>query len=233
MISAKQWERVQSYIVLGQQEGARILAGGEGRPDGLSRGGFIRPTLLGEIENGMRIAREEIFGPVHCVLSYRDKAHAATIANDTDYYDLDEAAAYLRIEPERIVSLAKAEGIGTNFGGLIRFNEEDVRALWDHAKSQSQNIGPPARQRSNWKRGWLQRRRDWGRRGCGCVHIMARLEARHHSWAGLATLRPHLQQGAFSAFGRGHTTPLGIRTGWKASGGEAAPELPGHVSPLK
>lgn len=85
MVSAKQWERVQSYLALGRQEGARILAGGEGRPAGLSRGWFVKPTLFGEVNNGMRIAREEIFGPVLCVLPYRDEDHAISIANDTDY----------------------------------------------------------------------------------------------------------------------------------------------------
>lgn len=85
MVSAKQWERVQSYIAVGRQEGARVLAGGEDRPDGLSRGWFVKPTLFGEVDNGMRIAREEIFGPVLCVLSYRDEDHAISIANDTDY----------------------------------------------------------------------------------------------------------------------------------------------------
>ena len=85
MVSAKQWERVQSYIALGRQEGARVLAGGEGRPDGLSRGWFVKPTLFGEVDNHMRIAREEIFGPVLCVLPYRDEDHAISIANDTDY----------------------------------------------------------------------------------------------------------------------------------------------------
>lgn len=85
MVSAKQWERVQAYIALGQQEGARLLAGGEGRPEGLNGGWFVRPTLFGEVDNHMRIAREEIFGPVLCVLPYRNEDHAISITNDTDY----------------------------------------------------------------------------------------------------------------------------------------------------
>jgi aldehyde dehydrogenase (NAD+) len=85
MVSSKQWERVQSYIALGRQEGARVIAGGEGRPEGLSRGWFVKPTLFGEVDNRMRIAREEIFGPVLCVLPYRNEDHAINIANDTDY----------------------------------------------------------------------------------------------------------------------------------------------------
>ncbi|UXY08836.1 aldehyde dehydrogenase family protein [Kosakonia sp. ML.JS2a] len=85
MVSEKQWQRVQSYIRLGQQEGARLLAGGEGRPENSGQGWFVRPTLFTDVDNAMRIAREEIFGPVLSVIGYQDDAHAVAIANDTDY----------------------------------------------------------------------------------------------------------------------------------------------------
>ncbi|MEP9373498.1 aldehyde dehydrogenase family protein [Mesorhizobium sp. KR1-2] len=85
MVSLKQWERVQSYIRLGLEEGATLLTGGEGRPDHLDRGWFVRPTIFTGVTNDMRIAREEIFGPVLCVIPYRDEAEAIAIANDTDY----------------------------------------------------------------------------------------------------------------------------------------------------
>ncbi|SFT64532.1 aldehyde dehydrogenase (NAD+) [Kosakonia arachidis] len=85
MVSEKQWQRVQSYIRLGLQEGARLLAGGEGRPENCRQGWFVRPTLFGGVRNEMRIAREEIFGPVLTVMSYRDEADAVAIANDTEY----------------------------------------------------------------------------------------------------------------------------------------------------
>ncbi|WP_039058363.1 aldehyde dehydrogenase family protein [Enterobacter sp. Bisph1] len=85
MVSEKQWQRVQSYIRLGQEEGARMLVGGEGRAGGGERGWSVRPTLFTEVNNQMRIAREEIFGPVLCVLTYQDDAEAVAIANDTDY----------------------------------------------------------------------------------------------------------------------------------------------------
>jgi aldehyde dehydrogenase (NAD+) len=85
MVSQNQWDRVQFYIRLGQEEGAKLLVGGEGRPEGLNRGWFVQPTIFADVNNQMRIAREEIFGPVLCVISYRDEAEAAEIANDTNY----------------------------------------------------------------------------------------------------------------------------------------------------
>lgn len=85
MVSRKQWDRVQSYIRLGLEEGATLLSGGEGRPDDLARGWFIRPTIFTGVRNDMRIAREEIFGPVLAVIPYRDEDDAIMIANDTDY----------------------------------------------------------------------------------------------------------------------------------------------------
>jgi aldehyde dehydrogenase (NAD+) len=85
MVSERQWERVQSYIRRGVEEGARIVAGGPGRPEGLPDGYFVRPTLFADVTNDMTIAREEIFGPVLSVLTYRDDDHAVEIANDTAY----------------------------------------------------------------------------------------------------------------------------------------------------
>jgi len=85
MVSRRQWERVQSYIRLGEEEGARIVAGGAGRPEGLMRGWFVRPTLFSDVHNDMRIAREEIFGPVLVLIPYTDEAEAIAIANDTSY----------------------------------------------------------------------------------------------------------------------------------------------------
>jgi aldehyde dehydrogenase (NAD+) len=85
MVSRKQWDQVQSYIHLGLEEGAELLAGGEGRPAGLDRGWFVQPTVFAGVNNDMRIAREEIFGPVLCVIPYDDEDEAIAIANDSDY----------------------------------------------------------------------------------------------------------------------------------------------------
>ncbi|HSZ52349.1 MAG TPA: aldehyde dehydrogenase family protein [Caulobacteraceae bacterium] len=85
MVSQKQWDRVQGYIRLGLEEGAQLLIGGEGRPQGLERGWFVRPTVFTGVSNDMRIAREEIFGPVLCVIPYDDESEAIAIANDSAY----------------------------------------------------------------------------------------------------------------------------------------------------
>ncbi|WNJ90176.1 aldehyde dehydrogenase family protein [Bosea sp. 685] len=85
MVSQRQWERVQRYIRIGLEEGARLLIGGEGKPEGLEAGYFVKPTVFSGVHNGMIIAREEIFGPVLSIISYRDEAEAVAIANDTVY----------------------------------------------------------------------------------------------------------------------------------------------------
>lgn len=83
-ISARQQERVLSYIDLARQEGAEVVIGG-GRPAHLPRGFFVEPTVLTQVKNSMRVAREEIFGPVLCIIGYEDEADAIAIANDSDY----------------------------------------------------------------------------------------------------------------------------------------------------
>ncbi len=85
MVSEKQWQRVQNYIRLGGEEGARLLAGGEGRPDESAQGWFVKPTLFTDVNNDMRIAREEIFGPVLSIITYDNEDDAIDIANDTEY----------------------------------------------------------------------------------------------------------------------------------------------------
>ncbi|MXN60918.1 aldehyde dehydrogenase family protein, partial [Burkholderia pseudomallei] len=72
MVSRKQWVRVQRYIRTGIDEGARVIAGGEGRPDGVAAGWFVRPTVFSDVRNDMTIARDEIFGPVLSIIAYRD-----------------------------------------------------------------------------------------------------------------------------------------------------------------
>jgi aldehyde dehydrogenase (NAD+) len=85
MVSQKQYERVQSYIRKGIEEGAEVLAGGEGHPEGLEAGFFVKPTVFANVKNDMTIAQEEIFGPVLCVIAYDSEDEAIRIANDSKY----------------------------------------------------------------------------------------------------------------------------------------------------
>ena len=116
MVSERQWERVQSYIRRGIDEGARLVAGGPGRPEGLADGYFVRPTLFADVTSDMTIAREEIFGPVLSILTYRDDDDAVKIANDTSYglhayiFSSDPARAH------RIASRLQAGRVAINGG---------------------------------------------------------------------------------------------------------------------
>jgi aldehyde dehydrogenase (NAD+) len=85
MVSQKQYERVESYIRKGIEEGAEVLVGGEGHPKGLEAGYFVKPTVFVNVTNDMTIAQEEIFGPVLCVITYDSEDEAIRIANDSKY----------------------------------------------------------------------------------------------------------------------------------------------------
>ena len=85
MASKAQFDKVQGLIQKGIDEGATVAAGGPGRPDGLDTGYYVKPTVFPDVNNDMTIAREEIFGPVLCILPYDDLDQAVEIANDTDY----------------------------------------------------------------------------------------------------------------------------------------------------
>ena len=83
--NAAQYARVQAMIASGIEEGARLVCGGLGRPAGLAQGYFARPTVFSDVTPGMRVAQEEIFGPVLVIIPYRDEAEAIAMANDTVY----------------------------------------------------------------------------------------------------------------------------------------------------
>jgi aldehyde dehydrogenase (NAD+) len=85
LVAKRQQERVEKYIALGQEEGARLAVGGNGRPPGIERGWYVQPTVFANATNDMRIAREEIFGPVLTVIPYDDVRDAVRIANDSEY----------------------------------------------------------------------------------------------------------------------------------------------------
>lgn len=85
LVAERQQERVEKYIALGQEEGARVTVGGNGRPAGLDKGWYVQPTVFAGVDNSMRIAREEIFGPVLAVIPFEDERDAVRIANDSEY----------------------------------------------------------------------------------------------------------------------------------------------------
>jgi aldehyde dehydrogenase (NAD+) len=85
LVSKKQYDRVQNYITAGINEGAELLVGGEGHPEGLESGNFVKPTVFTHVSSDMKIAREEIFGPVLTIITFKDEEEAIKIANDTVY----------------------------------------------------------------------------------------------------------------------------------------------------
>src|SRR5271156_5202355 len=127
VVSKVQFERVEGYIAKGIAEGAKVVIGGSGRPDGLTKGYFVKPTLFSNVRNAMTIAREEIFGPVLCILPFDNEEQAVQIANDTPYglaaYVWSQDNLHARRIGARIragqVTLNGASGdMNTPFGGF-------------------------------------------------------------------------------------------------------------------
>ena len=127
VVSKLQFERVEGFIEKGIAEGAHLITGGTGRPDGLAKGYFVKPTIFSNVRNDMTIAREEIFGPVLCILPYQTEEEAVQIANDTPYglaaYVWSEDNVHARRVGNRIragqVALNGAYGdMQTPFGGF-------------------------------------------------------------------------------------------------------------------
>lgn len=85
VVSRTQWEKIQALIQKGVEEGATLVAGGPGLPEGVNKGFYVRPTVFADVTNDMTIAREEIFGPVLAILGYETEEEAVRIANDTPY----------------------------------------------------------------------------------------------------------------------------------------------------
>jgi betaine-aldehyde dehydrogenase len=85
LVAERQQERVDKYIALGQEEGARVVVGGNGRPTGIEKGWYVQPTVFADVDNSMRIAQEEIFGPVLAVIPFDDVDDAVRIANDSEF----------------------------------------------------------------------------------------------------------------------------------------------------
>jgi aldehyde dehydrogenase (NAD+) len=114
MVSKRQYERVESYIKKGIDEGAKVLVGGLGHPRGFEAGNFVKPTVFIDVKNDMTIAREEIFGPVLCVIAYEDEADAIKIANDSTF-GLHAYVSGTDLEPaRRVASQIRAGQVAIN-----------------------------------------------------------------------------------------------------------------------
>jgi aldehyde dehydrogenase (NAD+) len=104
VVSKVQFDRIQRLIAQGIAEGARVVVGGPGKPEGFETGYYVRPTVFADVHNRMTIAREEIFGPVLCMLRFRTLEEAIEIANDTPY----GLAAYVQSgDPEKARAVAR------------------------------------------------------------------------------------------------------------------------------
>lgn len=126
--SKAQFDKIQGLIQKGIDEGATVAVGGTGRPDGLDRGYYVKPTVFAHVTNDMTIAREEIFGPVLCILGYDDLDQALEIANDTEYglagyvsgSDLDKAREVARRIRAGSVAINHGFDMSAPFGGYKR-----------------------------------------------------------------------------------------------------------------
>ncbi|MEM9754920.1 MAG: aldehyde dehydrogenase family protein [Pseudomonadota bacterium] len=127
VVSATQFDKIQDLIQSGIDEGARLVAGGPGRPDGLNRGYFVRPTVFADVTPNMRIYREEIFGPVVSVLPFDSEAEAVEMANDTEYGLTNYIQTTDRARARRLARQLRSGmvevnrrgfGLGSPFGGM-------------------------------------------------------------------------------------------------------------------
>ncbi len=127
VVSERQFKRIQSLIERGIEEGARLVAGGPGRPEGLNRGYYTRPTVFADVSNDMAIAREEIFGPVLSMIRFDTEDEAIAIANDTpyglqNYVQSQNQTRRVRVARQLrsgIVEMnARPRGMGAPFGGF-------------------------------------------------------------------------------------------------------------------
>ncbi|GGY29305.1 MULTISPECIES: aldehyde dehydrogenase family protein [Streptomyces] len=148
VISAAHRDRVESYVELGRKEGATVVAGGEHPP--LDRGFYVAPTLLADCTNDMRVAREEIFGPVVVVIPFDDEEEGVALANDSDYGLLDYVWSGDVARGFRVARRLRAGGVGVNtigrnmeapFGGFKKSGVgRDVGSYALHAYSELQSI---------------------------------------------------------------------------------------------
>ncbi|MEO1677604.1 MAG: aldehyde dehydrogenase family protein [Pseudomonadota bacterium] len=139
LVSEAQWTKVQGLIQAGLDEGARLVAGGTGRPEGLNRGYYVRPTVFADVTNDMTIAREEIFGPVLSIIPFESEAEAVEIANDTPYGLTNYVQSSDGARRARLARLLRAgmiemngqgRGAGSPFGGVKQSGNGREGGVW-------------------------------------------------------------------------------------------------------
>ncbi len=139
VVSAAQFEKIQGLIQKGIDEGARLVAGGLGRPEGFNRGYFVRPTVFADVTNDMTIAREEIFGPVLSIIPFDGEDEALRIANDTPYGltnyvqsqdDARRVRLARRLRSGMVEMNGKSRGAGSPFGGMKASGNGREGGIW-------------------------------------------------------------------------------------------------------
>lgn len=127
VVNEVQFNKIQDLIQKGIDEGARLVAGGTGRPEGFNRGFFVRPTVFADVNNDMTIAREEIFGPVLSIIPFEDEAEGVALANDTDYGLTNYVQTQDGVRANRLARALRSgmvemngqgRGMGSPFGGM-------------------------------------------------------------------------------------------------------------------
>jgi aldehyde dehydrogenase (NAD+) len=138
-VNKRQWDQIQGYIQKGIDEGARLVAGGPGRPEGLNRGFFVRPTVFADVVPGMTIEREEIFGPVLSMIPFDTEEQALAIANDTpygltNYVQTQDGARRnrlaLRLKSGMVQMNGRSRGHGSPFGGMRQSGRAREGGIW-------------------------------------------------------------------------------------------------------
>ena len=139
VVNKAQWTKIQEMIEVGINEGARLVAGGPGLPEGMNHGYFVRPTVFADVTNDMRIAQEEIFGPVLSIIPFEDEADAIAIANDTPYgltnfvqsQDGARRNRMARALRSGMVEMnGQARGAGSPFGGVKMSGRAREGGVW-------------------------------------------------------------------------------------------------------
>jgi len=114
LVSEVQYNKVQGLIDIGIKEGARLIAGGLGRPEGFNKGYFVRPTVFADVNNHMQVAREEIFGPVLSMIPFDNEDDAIKISNDTSYGLTDYVQSGDKKRTQRVARQLRAGMVQVN-----------------------------------------------------------------------------------------------------------------------